>query len=116
MSCPLGEIRRKAYKTKKGTKVKSTCVPDKGAKGKTPESRKVLPKLKKRELSKYGYDLNKNINNRKTSLKKSVKNYGSLPVLRKLVVLRTYSKNEPKYYKKYDHDVKFIQELRKKEK
>jgi len=45
--CPKGKIRRKAYVTKRGTRVKSTCTTNKGLPGKTPKSRKVLPKLKK---------------------------------------------------------------------
>lgn len=112
MKCPTNKIVRKSYTTKKGTKVKATCVPDKGAKGKSKS--RVLPKLKKGELTFYGYDLSDSFEKRKVALKKSTKRYGSLPVLRKLVVLRTYNKNQPKYYKKYDRDVKFVQELRKK--
>jgi hypothetical protein len=125
-SCPKGEIRRnsytrKAYVTSKGKKVsakkvKSTCVPNKGLPGKTPANKKVLPKLKEGMLTEYGYKLANNAEKRKTSLKKAIKNEGSLPVLRRVVVLRTYDKNDPKLFSKLDKDVKFIQTLREKEK
>ena len=54
-SCPAGKIRRKGYTTKRGTKVSATCTKNMGAPGKTPSSKKVLPKLKEVYLSKYGY-------------------------------------------------------------
>jgi hypothetical protein len=54
-TCPRGKVRRAAYRRsgytrKDGTRVEAThvpagCVVDKGAPGKTPESKKFLPDL-----------------------------------------------------------------------
>jgi len=110
--CPKGKIRRKAYVTKRGTKVKSTCTVNKGLPGKTPKNRKVLPKLKKGELTEYGYHLKNSAEKREKSLRKAMKNEGNLEVLRRVVVLRTYMKNEPAKFKKLNKDVEYIQKIR----
>lgn len=55
-SCKPGKIRRKGYTRKDGTRVKSGCVKDTGKRGKTPASKKVLPKPKKGDLSCGGRD------------------------------------------------------------
>ena len=115
-SCPSGKIKRKEYTTKRGTKVESTCIKNVGAPGKTPESKKVLPKLKEGYLGKYGYRLANNDTKRKASLHEAMKNEGDLEVLRRVVVLRTYMKNEPLKFKKLDKDVKYIQKIREKNK
>jgi len=109
MSCPKGKIRKKSYVTKKGTKVRSTCVKNKGVKGKTPSSKKVLPKLKEGLLEKYGYKMANSKEKREKALSKAMEVEGELPVLRRVVVLRTYLKNEPLKFKKLDKDVKYIQ-------
>jgi len=114
--CPKGEILRKAYTRKDGTRVKASCVKDRGLPGKTPKSKKVLPKLKEGLLEKYGYKLSKSFEKRKVALRKAMKNEGNVPVLRRVVVLRTYNKNEPKLFKKLNRDVEFIQEVRAKQK
>ena len=116
MSCPKGTIKRKAYKTKKGTRVKASCVKDRGLPGKTPKSKKVLPKLKEGVLRKYGYHLNESFDKRKKALLNAMKHEGDLAVQKRVVVLRTYNKNEPRLFKKLDRDVKFIQTIRKKQK
>lgn len=43
-SCPAGKIRREAYTTKRGVHVPSACVPDKGARGKTPAAKRWFPR------------------------------------------------------------------------
>ncbi len=57
-TCPRGKIRRKGYTRKDGTRVKPGCVKDTGKPGKTPKSKKVLPKPKKGDLSCRGRDWN----------------------------------------------------------
>jgi len=52
--CPSGKIRRKAYTTRKGVHVKSSCVPDKGTKGKGP---KTLPTPRPGSLEGWKKDL-----------------------------------------------------------
>lgn len=111
-SCPPGKIRRKgskvkSYTRKDGTKVKgskrgSVCVPDKGKKDKTPASKKVLPKLEKGGLGKYGL---KNLESMKVSdrmkgYEKAIKKEGYAPVVRRLNVLANYTKtSNPKFHK-----------------
>ena len=114
--CPKNKIKRKAYTTKKGTHVKATCTKNMGAPGKTPKSKKVLPKLKKGELTTYGYHLKNSAEKREKSLRKAMKHEGNLEVLRRIVVLRTYLKSNPTHYKKLNKDVEYIQEVRAKDK
>ena len=52
--CKSGKILRKSYTTKKGIKVKASCIKDRGKKGKGP---KTLPKIKTdMSLGEYGYE------------------------------------------------------------
>jgi len=110
-SCPAGKIKRNGYTTERGTKVATTCTKNMSTPGKTPSNKKVLPKLKEGYLSKYGYSFSKNDTKRETSLRKAMKNEGDLEVLRRVVLLRTYMKNEPLKFQKLDKDVKYIQKL-----
>ena len=67
MSCPKGEIRKKAYTTKRGVHVSSACTPDKGAPGHGP---KTLPPLDRSiSLSKEGYSLSRPATQRHSALK-----------------------------------------------
>lgn len=72
---------------------------------------KRIPRLKKGELTKYGY---KNIKStgtkkRRKSLSKAVNEYGALKLLKKLGVLRLYHKNSsPALSKKYYDNQKWI--------
>jgi hypothetical protein len=43
--CPAGKIRRSGYVRRDGVRVKSACVPDVGAPGKTPAAKRFLPAL-----------------------------------------------------------------------
>jgi hypothetical protein len=117
MSCPRGKIRRSSYKKKDGTSVKSTCVPDKGKKGKTPERLKVLPKFSgKLHLSQYGYSTEKLARDRRSSLKRASKKEGDLPVLRHLVLARNYSKSNKPVYQIMNKDIKYLSREYKKTK
>jgi len=109
---------RKAYTRKNGTRVKAakikatrvrrTLVPDKGLPGKTPKSKRVLPKLKKGTLSVYGYQIKKNSLARRRAILKMMRRKGGLVTLRHLVVLRSYNKNST-LYSRLNTDVKFAQ-------
>ena len=81
---------------------------------KTSSDKKVLSILKEKYLSKYGYSRLDNSTKRKISLDKAMKNEGELEVLRYIVVLREYMKNEPDTFQKLDKDIKYIQKHRKK--
>ncbi len=113
--CSKGKIRRKGYTTKKGTRVKSTCVPDKGKKGK---SKKVLPKPSgKLSLRKHGYSTKKKAKARRASLRKASRQKGEdeLKVLRHLNLIRNYQSNE-KTKKVMSSDVKWLSKQYKKSK
>jgi hypothetical protein len=102
--CPKGKILRKGYTTKKGVKVKPTCVKDMGKPGKG----KKLFTLKKGELGKFGYAIK---NNQDTRRKKFT--YASL--VHKLNALSILFKNTaPQYYKKLRSDMKWVQNNYKK--
>jgi len=83
---------------------------------KTKKGLGILPKLKKGYLSNFGYAIKESNSKRQLAILKAVRKEGSLPVLKRLVVLRTYGKNEPKRFRIFDKDVKYVQKLREKEK
>jgi hypothetical protein len=111
--CPKGMILRSAYIRKNGTFVKATCVPDKGKKGKTPISKKVLPIPIPGNLGKYGYyNIKKTLAKyRREALKKGVIAEGYATIIRRLNLLANYNKNSnPELYTKMKSDIKWIQE------
>ena len=72
-------------------------------------------------LSKYGYSVSKKKQSRQESLKKSSKKYGTLPVLKRLNLIRnlTSVKTSDKTHKVHDimsKDVDFMKKLYKNEK
>src|SRR5947208_3391455 len=114
MTCPKGQIRRSSYKRKsysrkggitvKASRVKSTCIKDVGKPGKGP---KTLPQPDKNNLlSRFGYKLKKNKNERQKSLKEASKKYGILPVLRRTNLIANLSKWNKDNEKKLKDDVK----------
>jgi hypothetical protein len=127
MSCPNGQLMRhgahrkghsrKAYTKSDGTKIKAThvkpsymsrtCITDVGAPGYGP---KRLPSIKNSgQLRSVGYSTHKSVAQRRASLKKASKKYGTLPVLRRLNLAHNYQKvSNPEAYKKMDEDVKFL--------
>lgn len=88
-SCPRGKIRRKGYRRKDGTRVKSACVPDKGKPGKTPISERDLPKPKKGHLR--GWHANESASKRHAALKKWVRKTNCKKTIGKLTLLRNIS-------------------------
>ena len=111
--CPKGQILRKGYINKKGTKVNPKCIKDQGQPGKGP---KILPAIKELDLGQFGYELKYSFETRQKALKKAFKKYTPLKILRYLVLIRTYSKSIKKNYDKYSKDIKFIQDYREKQK
>ena len=115
--------RRKAYTRKDGTRVRAATVkrthvgrarvPDKGLRGKTRKNRRVLPKLPRGALEKFGYRVNGSAASRKRAINRMIKKPGqksALKHLRSLVVLRSYNKNSPNY-RSINADVKRAQKL-----
>ena len=110
--CPKGKILRKAYTRKDGTRVKSTCVPDKGKPGKTAPKNKVLPVPVKGALGKYGYHDIKNMTAaaRHAALTKGVQDAGYATIIRRVNLIANYNKNsDPKTHKMMKSDIKWIQ-------
>ncbi len=87
--CERGEILRRGYTRKDGTHVDPTCVPDKGAPGKTPASKRVLPKPKKGHLA--GWHADESAAKRRRALKKWVKKTNCRKTIGKLTLLRNLS-------------------------
>ena len=111
LTCPSGKIARVAYTKKSGTKVKEACVPNKGRPGKGGP---IKITLDKKHLSNYGYDLKHSTTVRQKALLKAIRAKGARVILRRLVLLRTYRKNDMtktgrEQYARLDKDVKFIQ-------
>lgn len=70
---------------------------------------KLHIKLRKGELTKHGYRVSAIAKARKMALDSAVMEYNPLSVLRKIVVLRTFFKHDPKKFERLDKDVKYIQ-------
>jgi hypothetical protein len=81
--------------------------------------RTLLPKpdTKYHHLSKYGYKLSSKKETRHTSLKRASKKYGTLPVLKRVNLIRNITNPQlTKNKKKLDSDVKFMTQIYNKEK
>ena len=96
-----------AFRTKKWSK-----------RGTVPESKKILPPPGDEfHLSDYGYTLHKTDKERKASLRKASKGEKSaLPVLKRVNLIRNYTKSVPENYLKLSKDVEFLKQEYKKEK
>ena len=111
-ACPRGKIRRVGYTRKDGTKVKSTCVRDTGLPGKTPASRKVLPKPVAGNLKKFGYGDVKNTSAavRHAALLKGVKAAGYATIIRRVNLVANYNKRtSPRVHRIMRSDKKWMQ-------
>lgn len=113
IKCPKGKIVIRGYKKKSGVRVKSHCTPDRGAPGRTPKSKRVLPKLKEDEFAGYKYSTKLPSLKRLAILKKICKDLTYSSVIKRLVVLRSYNKRNPKIYAKFNKDIKSLQKWHK---
>ena len=66
-------------------------------------------------LSKFGYSLSHKKSSRQSSLKAASKKYGTLPVLKRINLIRNITSSEYETKNKLSTDVKFMKELYKKE-
>ena len=74
-----------------------------------PKRPKVLPPIgNEMHLSDYGYSLQRPIKERRSSLKRASKKQGELAVLRRVNLIRNYSKSVPVNYKKLSDDVEYL--------
>jgi len=67
-------------------------------------------------LSKYGYSTSKKSSSRHKSLKRSSKKYGTLPVLKRLNLIRNITSPDLKAHKIMSSDVEYMKKLYKGEK
>ncbi len=108
MKCEKGQIKRKSYTKKNGTKVKSTCIKDLGLPGKGPV---ILPKLQQGTLTQFGYSSKNSDIKRHNSLKKAVAKYTKSAVIHKLNAITTLNKNtNPTLSGVYKSDMAWVQE------
>jgi hypothetical protein len=78
------------------------------------ESTKILPEINNDiSLREYGYSLHNNKLDRQKSLIRASKKEGSLPILRRLILISNYSKSEKDNFQKYRKDIKFLKDLYK---
>jgi hypothetical protein len=119
--CSKGQIRRKAYIRKSSRRngsskrvyVRSACVPDKGKPGKTPLRKRVLPQPSDKEidLSAMGYSYKKSELARRRVLKRAAEKYGSLKVMRHLILRTNIQATGSKAKKVMTKDVDYLQKL-----
>ena len=67
-------------------------------------------------LSKFGYSTSKKASSRHNSLKRSSKKYGTLPVLKRLNLIRNITSPEQKAHKVMSQDVEYMKKIYKNEK
>lgn len=113
-SCKSGQIRKKSYKTKRGTHVRSTCIKDKGLPGKGP---KILPKPKSGLLEKYGYKDIKYLTHkeRENILEDAARHLGYKDIIKHLTLIHNLlHRSNPEVAKIIKRDQERISELYKK--
>jgi asparagine N-glycosylation enzyme membrane subunit Stt3 len=118
-ACDAGYVlkkgyERKAYTKKDGTHIKATyvgpvCIKDKGMKGKLLEQFKPIHLENKGELLHFGYNTTLKNYERLTALIEASKELTYKSVILRINALRILNKNNPKFYKIYDEDMKNLQ-------
>ena len=125
--CPPGMEKRKGYVrssfvrkdgTKvQGSKVPTVCIPDRGSKGRAWKLKNKtlgIGKLKKGDLTKFGYSAKSPERTRHSAIKKAVKKTGAITIERKLNALAVYTKNRnPKLSKEFKEDSLYAATLKK---
>ena len=112
--CPTGKILRKGYTTRRGVRVKRSCIKDRGAVGRwqTVKAMIGIGPLKKGHLKNLGYDATASATSRHEALKKAVKRYGRASTIRKLNAIAVYTKRTaPSRSKTYKQDMRFVQKF-----
>ena len=75
------------------------------------KKKNMLPEVNKKvSLRKHGYRLNQSKISRRKSLRKASRTYGTLPVLRRVNLIRNYSKKNKDKYKTLSNDVEFMKD------
>lgn len=110
--CPVGKIRRRGYTTRRGVRVKSSCIKDRGASGRWQSVRRMMGigPLHKGDLKSLGYDATAPAAERHAALDKVVSRYGKVSALRKVNAIATYTKRTvPSRSRTYKTDAHYIQ-------
>ena len=113
--CPAGTIRRKAYKAVRAGKtirVKSSCIKDRGAKGRwqTLMGMVGIGPLRSGDLTSLGYSASAPATQRHQAIEMAVRKYGPASTLRKLNAIATYTKRTaPSRSKTYRTDKNYVQ-------
>lgn len=90
--CPPGKIRRKGFTRSDGTRVRSGCVKDVGAKGKTPKSRRYIKNLKEGAMD--GWEHNETASKRHTAIRKDVRQVGCRKTIQRLTAIKVLNKRQ----------------------
>lgn len=104
--CPRGQVLRKAYTKKSGTRVTARCIKDRGAPGKG----KKLFTLRRGTLGKYGYKTSFSDQVRRQALNRAVSGESYAAVVRKLnAVSILQRRTNPRVYKILRSDMEYLQ-------
>ena len=112
LACPSGKIRRMGYTKRNGSRVKSACIKDRGAKGRWQTVRRMMGigPLSRGDLISLGYSHTKSTDARHEAIDKAVQKYGRNKTIRKLNAIATYSKRTaPSRSLVYKRDMHYVQ-------
>ena len=115
MACPPGKIRRMGYTAKRSGKtvrVKSSCIRDRGSKGRWQTVRRMMGigPLSRGDLTTLGYSHTKGTTVRHKAIDKAVSKYGRASTIRKLNAIAVYSKRTaPSRSAVYKRDMRYVQ-------
>lgn len=105
IKCGRGKILRSGFTRRDGTYVTPACVPDKGAKGKTPVSKRVLPKPVRGDIGVWTKEMP--VAKRHEALKRVVNERGCRKVIGGLTLLRNLT-SDPATKTKAKADAKWL--------
>jgi hypothetical protein len=106
--CGSGQIRRKAFTTRRGTRVSATCIRDLGKPGRGP---KLIPPLNAGKLRAYGYSTTIGPTSRRAALRRAMRMYGRNSVLRKLNAVKVLTRNtNPRISAVFGRDLAWVQQ------
>ena len=137
--CPPGEILRAPYRRKFNSQtkksgynvhkknrtyrvypkagsviVKAACIKNRGLPGKGTNSGQAIGPLKEGELTRYGYNAHKSVEERHAALQKAIEVYGALNVFQKLNAIANLTKrlrgNARKAHEIFASDRQWVQE------
>lgn len=114
-ACPPGTIRRMGYSAVRNGKtyrVKSSCIKDRGAKGRWQTIKRMMGigPLSRGDLTSLGYSHTKGTTERHQVIDRAVSKYGRAATIRKLNAIATYSKRTaPTRALVYKRDMRYVQ-------